>query len=125
MVLYSNTILVVEDEVLIRIMVAEALRNAGLEVLEAGSADAALTILEGGATVDLVFADLRMPGTMDGLGLMKVLRKNRPDLKLVVASGYSPDWPSPDLVDAFIGKPYDVERAVDRIKALLARGESA
>jgi CheY-like chemotaxis protein len=106
-------------------MVAEALRNAGLEVLEAGSADAALTILEGGATVDLVFADLRMPGTMDGLGLMKVLRKNRPDLKLVVASGYSPDWPSPDLVDAFIGKPYDVERAVDRIKALLARGESA
>ncbi len=122
---YSNTILVVEDEPLIRMMIAEALRNAGLAVLEAGSADEALSILEGGATVDLVFADVRMPGTMDGIGLMKVLRKNRPNLKLAVASGYSPNWPSLNLADDFIGKPYDVERAVDRIKALLGRGESA
>ena len=122
---YSNTILVVEDEPLIRMMVAEALRNAGLDVLEASSADEALSILEGGAAVDLVFADVRMPGAMDGIGLMKVLRKNRPNLKLAVASGYSPNWPSLNLVDEFIGKPYDVERAVDRIKALLGRGESA
>jgi CheY-like chemotaxis protein len=114
-----QTVLVVEDDVLIRLMIVDALRHAGLEVLEASSADEALTILESAATVKLVFSDLRMPGTMDGIGLMKALRKNRPDLKLAVASGYSPDWPSPNLVDAFIGKPYDVERAVARIKALL------
>jgi CheY-like chemotaxis protein len=116
----SHTVLVVEDEPLVRMMITDALRNAGLYVLEAGSADEALTILKGGATINLVFSDLRMPGTMDGIGLMKALRKSRPDLKLAVASGYSPDWPSLNLVDAFIGKPYDVERAVDRIKVLLA-----
>ncbi len=114
-----QTVLVVEDDLLIRLMVVDALRNAGLKALEASSADEALTILESDASVKLVFSDLRMPGTMDGVGLMKVLRKTRPDLKLAVASGYSPDWPSPDMVDAFIGKPYDVERAVARIKALL------
>jgi CheY-like chemotaxis protein len=118
---HSHTVLVVEDEPLVRMMTAEALRNAGLGVLEAGSADEALTILEGAATINLVITDLRMPGSMDGIGLMKVLRKSRPDLKLVVASGYSPEWPAPDFADAFIGKPYDVERAVDRIKALLGR----
>jgi CheY-like chemotaxis protein len=116
---HSDTVLVVEDEPLVRMMIAEALRKAGLAVLEAGSSDEALTVMEG-ATVNLVFTDLRMPGTMDGIGLMKVLRKSRPELKLVVASGYSPDWPSPHFADAFIGKPYDVERTVDRITALLA-----
>jgi CheY-like chemotaxis protein len=119
----AKTILVVEDELLVRMMIVEALRDAGLEVVEAGSADEALAIMENVA-VDLVFADVRMPGTMDGIGLMKALRKSRPHLKLAVASGYSPDWPSPNLVDAFIGKPYDVERAVRRIKSLLGYGES-
>jgi CheY-like chemotaxis protein len=123
---YSKRILVVEDETLIRMMIVDALRIAGLEVLEAGCADEALAILGGGgATVDLVFADVRMPGTMDGIGLMKVLRETRPELKLAVASGYSPDWPSPDFVDAFIGKPYDIERTVNRIKALVSHGQSA
>jgi CheY-like chemotaxis protein len=112
-------ILVVEDEVLIRLMITEALREAGFSVVEAGSADEALTILNGRAPINLVFSDLRMPGTMDGIALMRLLREIRPDLKLAVASGYSPDWPSPNLADAFIGKPYEVARAVSRIKALL------
>lgn len=117
----QHTILVVEDELLIRLMIAEALRDAGFGVVEAGTADEALTILENDSLVDLVFTDVRMPGTMDGIALMGLLRKTRPDLKLAIASGYSPDWPSPspNLVDAFIGKPYDVKRTVDRIKVLL------
>jgi CheY-like chemotaxis protein len=76
-------------------------------------------VLEGQPAIDLVFTDVRMPGTMDGIALTKTLRETRPNLKLAVASGYSPDWPTPNLVDAFIGKPYDVARAVARIKALL------
>jgi CheY-like chemotaxis protein len=117
--LNRNTILVVEDELLIRLMIAEALREAGFEVVEAANSDEALAILESHAPVDLVFSDVRMPGTMDGVALMKRLRESRPNLKLAVASGYSPDWPSPNLVDAFVGKPYDVARAVNRIKTLL------
>ena len=115
----QRTILVVEDEILIRLMAAEALREAGFGVVEAGSADEALAILEKDDPVDLIFVDVRMPGTMDGIALAGLLRKTRPDLKIAVASGYSPDWPSPNLADAFIGKPYDVARAVNRIKALL------
>ena len=105
---------------LIRLMVAEALRDAGFRVAEAGTADDALAILEKDSSVDLVLADIRMPGTIDGIDLASLLRKNHPDLKIVVASGYAPDWPSPNLADAFIGKPYDVARAVNRIKLLLA-----
>ena len=104
---------------LIRLSIADALRNVGFEVVEASSADEALTIINGGILIHLVFTDVRMPGTMDGIALMSLLRKMRPELKLAVASGYSPDWPSPNLVDAFIGKPYDVARAVNRMKALL------
>jgi CheY-like chemotaxis protein len=115
----SNTILVVEDEFLIRLMIVEALREAGFEVVEASTADEALTIIKSGTPVHLVFSDVRMPGSMDGIALMSLLREIRPELKLAVASGYSPDWPSPNLVDAFIGKPYDVPRAVNRIKSLL------
>ena len=116
----SNTILVVEDELLIRLMIVEALREAGFEVVEASTADEALTIIKSGTPVHLVFSDVRMPGRMDGIALMSLLRKIRPELKLAVASGYSPDWPSPNLVDAFIGKPYDIPRAVNRMKALLS-----
>ncbi len=115
----SNTILVVEDELLIRLSIADALRDVGFEVVEAATADEALTIVNGGTPIHLVFTDVRMPGTMDGIALMSLLRQMRPELKLAVASGYSPDWPSPNLADAFIGKPYDVARAVNRIKALL------
>jgi CheY-like chemotaxis protein len=100
-------------------MIADALRAAGFKVVEASTADEALTIVQGGTPIHLVFTDVRMPGTMDGIALMSLLRKIRPDLKLAVASGYSPDWPSPNLADAFIGKPYDVVRAVNRMKALL------
>jgi two-component system, response regulator PdtaR len=116
----SNTILVVEDELLIRLMIVEALREAGFEVVEASTADEALTIIKGvGTSIHLVFAEVRMPRTMDGIALMSLLREIRPELKLAVASGYSPDWPSGNLVDAFIGKPYDVPQTVNRIKALL------
>jgi len=115
----SKTILVVEDEPAIRLMIAEALRNDGLGVIEAGSGDEALQVIESGVPLSLVFADVRLPGSLDGVALVSRLRKTRPDLKLAVASRYSPEWPSPNLADAFIGKPYDVKRTVNRLKALL------
>ena len=115
----SSTILVVEDEPLLRLAVAEALRDEGFQVVEAGSGDEALTVVEGGTPINLVFADVRMPGKLDGIALMSRLRETHPDLKLAVASGYSPNWPSPNLVDVFIGKPYDVPRAIIRLKTLL------
>src|SRR6476646_9187480 len=95
------TILVVEDEAAIRLMIAEALRAEGFGVVEAGSGDEALTVLESGTRVNLVFTDVRMPGTLDGLALVGRLRVTRPDLKIAIGSGYVPEWPSPNMVDLF------------------------
>jgi DNA-binding response OmpR family regulator len=113
------TILVVEDEAVIRLMIADALREAGFGVVEAGTGDEALSLLESGIPVNLVFTDVMMPGKLDGLSLVSRLRVTRPELKVVVGSALSPVWPAPNFVDLFIGKPYDVPRAIARLKALL------
>jgi len=114
------TILVVEDEAAVRLMIAEALRAEGFGVVEAGSGDEALAVLESGTRVNLVFTDVHMPGNLDGLSLVSRLRVTHPDLKLAVGSGRSPEWPTPNLVDLFIGKPYDVPRVVKRLTVLLS-----
>jgi len=121
--LRRSAVLVVEDEVLIRLAVADALRSAGLDVIEAATGDEALAVLGSSATVDLVFTDIQMPGSTDGLALAQIVRQTRPTLRVIVASGNAPlPWPSPDLADAFFGKPYAFDRIVERIKDLLRRG---
>lgn len=72
--LHKPTVLVVEDDVLIRLSVADALRSAGLDVIEAATGDEALTVLASSATVDLVFTDIQMPGSTDGLELAQIAR---------------------------------------------------
>lgn len=77
----THTILIVEDEVLVRMTIADYLRECGFQVAEAGSADEALSILNSEMPVDLVFSDVQMPGTMNGFGLAHWIRQHRPDLK--------------------------------------------
>lgn len=117
--LRKPTVLVVEDDVLIRLSVADALRSAGLDVIEAATGDEALTVLASSATVDLVFTDIQMPGSTDGLALAQIARQMRPSLKIIVTSGNAPARPSPGLADVFFGKPYAFDRLVERIKGLL------
>jgi CheY-like chemotaxis protein len=64
----AQIVLVVEDEIILRMFIADSLRDEGYQVLEAGRAEEALTILDAGIEVDLV-TDVRMPGAMDGMGL--------------------------------------------------------
>src|SRR5205823_2491556 len=71
----GHTVLVVEDETLIRMMIADALRSAGLRVIEARTADDALQHLRSGSAVQFVFTDIEMPGTMDGIELARLLRR--------------------------------------------------
>src|SRR5580698_6723942 len=80
-------ILVVEDEVLIRMMLADELRGRGFDVVEAQNADEALTLLQSPVPVGLVLTDVQLPGAMDGIGLARLLRAARPELKVVIASG--------------------------------------
>jgi CheY-like chemotaxis protein len=114
------TILVVEDEVLVRIMVAEELRAQGDTVIEATSASEAISVLQSsGMRIDLVLTDIRMPGDLDGLGLARMMRSEHPLVKVVMASGRKPDTEENDIVDGFFFKPYDLPKLVSHIKSLL------
>src|SRR3954463_9848175 len=99
-----HVVLLVEDEVLIRSMAAEVLRDAGFEVIEAGDADEAWAYLVTGAPVDLVFTDIRMPGSMDGVELANQIKEEFDKIHVIVTSSDSID-PS-ELPHPFVRKPY-------------------
>lgn len=82
-----RVILVVEDSLLIRLNAIEIIERAGHEVLEAENADEAIAILETTEDIDLVFTDVQMPGSMDGMDLCYYVRISWPRIKLIVASG--------------------------------------
>ncbi len=120
----KRTVLIVEDEVLSRMVLAECLREHDLVVLEAATADEAIAILESPLPVDLVWTDVTMPGPVDGLGLARIVRSKHPRLKIVVSSAYLHTLPSPDLADAFFSKPYAVTAVVRRVMGLLAENRA-
>jgi CheY-like chemotaxis protein len=101
----SARILVVEDEPLIRFAMAEALRELGVSVVEAASADDAWQYLMAGGLVDLVFTDHRMPGSMTGAQLAGRIRRQYPTLIVIVTSRHFDDreWSEPVLT-----KPYNL-----------------
>jgi CheY-like chemotaxis protein len=84
--LAQRSILVVEDEVLIRLHLAEELRDAGYTVIEAASGDEAMTLLSSVDDVGLVVTDIRMPGNVDGSALANWTRAKFPSVKIVLIS---------------------------------------
>lgn len=83
----KHKILIVDDDELVRVSVAEGLRNAGFEVIEAADADRAQKALEVIKDVGLVFSDVRMPGSMDGAALAAWIANRYPGIKLLLTSG--------------------------------------
>jgi CheY-like chemotaxis protein len=102
-------ILVVEDEVLVRMMAVSVAEDSGFEVLSAASADEAIGILESRSDIRLVFTDVHMPGSMDGLRLAHAVRGRWPPVELLVTSALG-NITTKDLPDRgrFLAKPYDV-----------------
>jgi CheY-like chemotaxis protein len=113
--LREPVLLVVEDEVLIRLSTSDFLRNEGFTVLEAGSAREALTVLKARSDVSVVVTDIHMSGALEGLDLIREIRKSFPTVKIVTASAYQ----ITESVDAAITKPYSLERLASVIKSLL------
>lgn len=106
-------VLLVEDEVLISDMVADALEEQGFAVHAVANAADALRHIESGAVVDVLFTDVHLPGEMDGSELATRVRELRPDMPIVYASGrWSPSAQS-NLVSRslFLPKPYDPKDA--------------
>ncbi len=114
-------ILVVDDEVLIRFVQAETLREAGYAVVEAASGDEAIALLQAGVDADLLITDVRMPGSLDGLALARAARELRPDLVIAVSSAHvaSIDGCLDGIVAGFLPKPYLPSQLIAMAERLL------
>jgi DNA-binding NtrC family response regulator len=123
---HKQTVLVVDDEPMIRFSLAVHLEEKGFEIKEAGSAAEAIAILqEPGCAINLVFSDVRMPGEMDGIGLSRWIFENRPNVAVILASG---DLGKTIAMDDLCGaeamsKPYDYDAATQRIAEAIKKKE--
>ena len=115
------TILVVEDEWLLREVIGTYLRDAGCQVLEAESGETALAMLHDGAAVDVIFTDIRLPGDVNGWDVGEAARATRGDIPVIYASGYSISPPRQVTGSLFLSKPYDPEAVLKACRALRGR----
>lgn len=113
-------ILLVEDEPLVRLVGADLLEEAGFEVVEAADGDEALSILETRPDVQVLFTDINMPGSLDGLELARVVHERWPDVHLLVTSGRF-QLRSDDIPNAgqFVAKPYEPAAVIRKLRAML------
>jgi CheY-like chemotaxis protein len=114
-------VLVVEDEPLVRIGALENLADAGFEVIEASNADEAIAILERRPDIHVVFTDIQMPGSMDGLRLAHFVRHRWPPIKIIATSGHA-QIAEDDLPQGgrFLRKPYTHDEVARTIRELVA-----
>ena len=120
----SPTVLLVEEDVLVRMPIAEYLRDCGYRVVEAASGTEALMVLrQPNVTVDALFTDAQLAGTLDGFGLVQWVRKNRPGAQIVIAG--SPRRAAKEAgklceEGPMLAKPYEPQVVEGRIRQLLA-----
>jgi signal transduction histidine kinase/ActR/RegA family two-component response regulator len=119
-------LLLVDDEALLREVLAEQLADAGYEIAVAATGDEALGLLKGGAAVDVLVTDLCMPG-MDGIALIREARRNRPGLPAILLTGYAGDAVSAGgeiaAPFALMQKPVRLDQLTSRLQSLLAKGQ--
>jgi CheY-like chemotaxis protein len=116
-----ETILFVEDEALVRMDMAEFLRECGYRVHEAANAKEAVQALESKFAVDLVFTDINLPEGMDGLELAEWVFNNRPGVRVLVTSGGAPRSDIPRTIKPVLVKPYTGRDLLDRIRQELGK----
>ena len=116
-----SLVLIVEDDFLVRQNAVFLLEEAGFDTLEAGSADEAVVLLEDRQDIKVVFTDINMPGSMDGLELAQAIRHRWPTVELLLTSGYArvrdDDMPERGL---FLGKPYEPTELVGMVRSLIS-----
>jgi two-component system, response regulator PdtaR len=114
-------VLAVEDEPLILMLAIDMIRDAGFEALSASNADHAVRILESRSDIRIVFTDINMPGSMDGIRLAQAVRGRWPPIKIIVTSGFGGgDLKLLPEGSQFIPKPYDAGQISDALRNLAA-----
>ncbi|MBB3660852.1 DNA-binding NtrC family response regulator [Rhizobium sp. BK650] len=122
--MYQRTVLIVEDEFLIRIVLADTLANEGFDVVEAANVLEAVAVL-GQRKIDAVITDIDMPGGLSGLDLAKMISTTHRDVPVIIASGghrLQADELPGDAV--FVPKPYGLEAIAAMVGEMTERGTS-
>jgi CheY-like chemotaxis protein len=121
--LENPVVLVVDDEDLLRHLVAEILAGEGYAVLEAANAMEALSQLELHRNVSLLFTDIQMPGNLDGLGLVELVHERWPHMLLIVTSGQvRPGIDALPFEARFVAKPFDEYEMLRQVNELFSEG---
>ena len=109
------TVLIVEDEMMLRMRAVDIVEDAGFTPIEAVNADDALAILESRSDIELLFTDIQMPGSIDGLKLAHAVHERWPLIKIMIVSGQLKLTDADKPADSrFFGKPLDVKHMVAR-----------
>ena len=116
-------VLVVEDELVLRLRAVDIVEDAGFIAIEAVNADEALSILESRSDISLLFTDIQMPGSIDGLKLAHTVHKRWPAIKIVLVSGQvkllETDKPANSR---FFGKPLEVQQMISELQEMVGAG---
>src|SRR6478609_3054976 len=116
-------VLVVEDEMVLRMRAIDIVEDAGFTPIEAVNADDAFAILESRSDVDLLFTDIQMPGTMDGLKLAHAVHARWPSIKIMLVSGQvTPTETEKPVNSRFYGKPLEVKKMIAELQEMLGEG---
>jgi CheY-like chemotaxis protein len=115
-------VLIVEDEFMIRLNATQMIVEAEFDVVEASNADEAIAILEARSDITILFTDIQMPGSMDGLKLAAAVKRRWPPIKIVATSGLV-EIPLDDLPEGgrFLPKPYDPVQLTLTLRELALR----
>jgi two-component sensor histidine kinase/CheY-like chemotaxis protein len=116
-------VLVVEDEMVLRMRAVDIVEDAGFHSIEAVNADQAISILESRSDISLMFTDIQMPGSMDGLKLAHAVHDRWPAIKIILVSGQVRPTDAEKPADSrFFGKPIGVEQMVAELQAMVGAG---
>jgi CheY-like chemotaxis protein len=116
------TVLLVEDEGIIRMASSAMLEDAGYIVIEASDANEALQILRQHPQIDIVITDVQMPGTLDGLGLVEILGREYPHIEALITSGRTCVNDAQKAgAKKFLSKPYTAADMQNAVEAALER----
>ena len=123
----SATIFVVDPDILVRMVIADYLRECGYRVVEGVNADDVLAVLEAGRKIDVILTEVQLAGSVDGFELARQIRENHPDIGVILTSGVTraADKAGNLCDDGPVEKPYQSHEIVRRINILRERRRRA
>ena len=113
-------VLVVEDEMILRMRAVDIVEDAGFCPIEAINADEAISVLESRSDISLLLTDIQMPGSIDGLKLAHAVHERWPSIKIILVSGQvKPSEAERPADSRFFGKPLSVEQMITELQAMV------